>query len=122
MIIDDGRVIAQGTPDQLKSRVGADMIELHTADVPTLARAAQVLATLGGVEPATDPATRRCSLAAPAGARLLPVVIRALDDAAVAVDDISLRRPTLDEVFLALTGRTTVPWAADPTAAKEDAA
>ena len=122
VIIDDGRVIAQGPPDQLKSRVGADMIELHTADVPTLARAAQVLATLGGVEPATDPATRRCSLAAPAGARLLPVVIRALDDAAVAVDDISLRRPTLDEVFLALTGRTTVPWAPDPTAAKEDAA
>ncbi len=122
VIIDDGRVIAQGTPDQLKSRVGADMIELHTADVPTLARAAQVLATLGGVEPATDPATRRCSLAAPAGARLLPVVIRALDDAAVAVEDISLRRPTLDEVFLALTGRTTVPWAPDPTAAKEDAA
>ncbi len=122
VIIDDGRVIAQGTPDQLKSRVGADMIELHTADVPTLARAAQVLATLGGAEPATDPATRRCSLAAPAGARLLPVVIRALDDAAVAVEDISLRRPTLDEVFLALTGRTTVPLAPDPTAAKEDAA
>jgi ABC-2 type transport system ATP-binding protein len=122
VIIDGGRVIAQGTPDQLKSRVGADMIELHTVDVPTLAQAAQVLATLGGAEPVTDPATRRCSLAAPAGARLLPVVIRALDEAAVAVEDISLRRPTLDEVFLALTGRTTVPFAADPTAGKEDAA
>ena len=47
VIIDGGRVIAQGTPDQLKSRVGADMIELHTADVPTLARAAQVLADPG---------------------------------------------------------------------------
>ena len=56
VIIDRGRVIAQGTPDQLKSRVGADRIELHTPDVPTLHRAAHVLSTLGVAEPATDPA------------------------------------------------------------------
>jgi ABC-2 type transport system ATP-binding protein len=122
VIIDGGRVIAQGTPDQLKSRVGADMIELHTADVPTLEQAAQVLSTLGVAEPATDPATRRCSLAAPTGARLLPVVIRALDDAAVAVEDISLRRPTLEEVFLALTGHPTAPVTPDPITPTEDAA
>jgi ABC-2 type transport system ATP-binding protein len=122
VIIDGGRVIAQGAPDRLKSRVGADMIELHTADTLTLARAAEVLSTFGGAEPAIDPATRRCSLAAPAGARLLPVVIRALDDASVAVEDISLRRPTLDEVFLALTGHTTAPGAADRTSSREDAA
>jgi ABC-2 type transport system ATP-binding protein len=120
VIIDGGRVIAQGTPDELKSRVGADMIELHTVDLPTLQRAAEVLGALGLAEPATDPATRRCSLAAPAGARLLPVVVRALDDAAVPVEDISLRRPTLDEVFLALTGHTTTEHVdAGP---KEDAA
>ena len=47
VIIDGGRVIAQGTPDELKSRVGADMVELHTADVPTMERAAAVLAGLG---------------------------------------------------------------------------
>jgi ABC-type multidrug transport system ATPase subunit len=107
VIIDGGRVIAQGTPGELKSRVGADMIELHTADVPTLARAAEVLGALSQAEPATDLSTRRCSIAAPGGARLLPVVVRALDEAAVPVEDIALRRPTLDEVFLALTGRTT---------------
>ncbi len=107
VIIDEGRVIAEGTPDKLKSRVGADMVELHTADVDTMRRAAEVLGALGVAEPSTDPATRRCAIAAPAGARLLPIVVRALDDAAVAVEDISLRRPTLDEVFLALTGRTT---------------
>jgi ABC-2 type transport system ATP-binding protein len=122
VIIDGGRVIAQGTPDQLKSRVGADMIELHTGDLVTLERAAQVLSTLGLAQPATDPATRRCSLAAPAGAKLLPVVIRALDDAAVAVEDISLRRPTLDEVFLALTGHTTAPLTNERIATTEDAA
>ncbi|HVT42484.1 MAG TPA: ATP-binding cassette domain-containing protein [Acidimicrobiales bacterium] len=107
VIIDGGRVIAQGTPGELKSRVGADMIELHTVDVPTLQRAAEVLAALGQAEPSTDVATRRCALAAPGGARLLPVVVRALDEAAVPVEDIALRRPTLDEVFLALTGHTT---------------
>src|SRR5580704_7495748 len=85
VIIDEGRVIAQGTPDELKSRVGADMVELHTADVPTMQRAAEVLSTLGAGEPSTDPATRRCSIAAPVGARLLPVVVRALDEARVAV-------------------------------------
>ena len=118
VIIDGGRVIAQGTPSELKSRVGADMVELHTIDVPTMQRAAEVLASLGMAEPSTDPSTRRCSLAAPGGSKLLPIVVRALDDAAVPVEDIALRRPTLDEVFLALTGHTTT----DPTAPKEDAA
>jgi ABC-2 type transport system ATP-binding protein len=118
VIIDGGRVIAQGTPNELKSRVGADMVELHTIDVPTLQRAAEVLASLGMAEPSTDPSTRRCSLAAPGGSKLLPIVVRALDDAEVPVEDIALRRPTLDEVFLALTGHTT----SDPTAPKEDAA
>jgi ABC-2 type transport system ATP-binding protein len=117
VIIDGGRVIAQGTPDELKSRVGADMVELHTVDLPTMHRAAEVLGSLGMAEPATDPATRRCSIAAPSGSRLLPIVIRALDDAAVPVEDIALRRPTLNEVFLALTGHTTTD-----TTQKEDAA
>jgi ABC-2 type transport system ATP-binding protein len=120
VIIDGGRVIAEGTPDDLKSRLGADVVELHTADVATMVRAAQVLAALGVAEPATDPATRRCSVAAPGGAQLLPAVVRALDEAAVAVEDISLRRPTLDEVFLSLTGHTTVRLG--PDTPKEDAA
>ena len=119
VIIDGGRVIAQGTPNELKSRVGADMVELHTVDVPTMRRAAEVLGSLGMAEPSTDPATRRCSIAAPGGAKLLPVVLRALDDAGVPVEDIALRRPTLDVVFLALTGHTTDTSTATP---KEDAA
>jgi ABC-2 type transport system ATP-binding protein len=107
VIIDGGRVIAQGTPGELKSRVGADMIELHTSDISTMQRATEVLASLGHGQPTNDPATRRASIAAAEGAKLLPAVVRALDDAQVAVEDIALRRPTLDEVFLALTGRTT---------------
>jgi ABC-2 type transport system ATP-binding protein len=107
VIIDGGRVIAQGTPDELKTRVGADVIELHTVDILTMERAAHVLAGLGTAQPQSDPVTRRCSIAAPGGSRLLPIVVRALDDAAVAVEDIALRRPTLDEVFLSLTGKAT---------------
>jgi ABC-2 type transport system ATP-binding protein len=130
VIIDGGRVIAQGTPDELKSRVGADMVELHTVDIATMQRAAEVLGSLGMAEPSTDPATRRCSIAAPGGSRLLPIVVRALDDAEVPVEDIALRRPTLDEVFLALTGHTTTTTttttddnaATTPTTPKEDAA
>jgi ABC-2 type transport system ATP-binding protein len=105
VIIDGGRVIAEGTPSELKTRVGADMVELHTADVSSLRRAAEVLGALGVGDPTIDEATRRCSLAAPAGVKLLPTVVRALDDAAVPLEDIALRRPTLDEVFLALTGQ-----------------
>ena len=123
VIIDGGRVIAQGTPDELKSRVGADMVELHTVDVATMQRAAAVLASLGTAEPSIDPATRRCSLAAPGGSKLLPIVVRALDEAAVPVEDIALRRPTLDEVFLALTGHSTyTDTDTDPTTPQEDAA
>ena len=107
VIIDGGRVIAQGTSVELKSRVGADVVELHTGDVATLVQAADVLRGLGGVgAPSVDEATRRCSVSAPAGSKLLTVVVRALDEAGVEVEDISLRRPTLDEVFLELTGRS----------------
>ena len=81
-----------------------------------------MLASLGPAEPSIDPATRRCSLAAPNGSKLLPVVVRALDDAEVPVEDIALRRPTLDEVFLALTGHRASTPDTDPTTPAKDAA
>lgn len=104
VIIDHGKVIAQGTPSELKAQVGADIVELHTEDAVTLERAVDVLASFDFGAPTTDRSTRRCSIPAPAGSRSLAVVVRGLDDAGVVVEDISLRRPTLDEVFLALTG------------------
>jgi len=118
VIIDEGRVIAQGTPGELKSRAGSDRIELHTRELGDLAEAALVLSGLHTGEPSSDPATRRCSVASPDGARLLPAVVRALDDAHITVEDITLRRPTLDEVFLGLTGHT----ATAETRAKEHVA
>ena len=105
VIIDEGRVIAQGTPDELKSRVGADMVELHTIDVADHAarRRGAGVARHGR---AVDRPGHAPVLARRAG-RLEVVAGRgaALDDAEVPVEDIALRRPTLDEVFLALTGR-----------------
>ncbi len=109
VIIDGGAVIAQGSPGELKTRAGSDMIELHTRDLASLDQAALVLSRLHGDEPTVDRSTRRCSVVAPGGPQLLPAVVRALDQADIAVEDISLRRPTLDEVFLALTGHTTEP-------------
>ncbi len=107
VIIDEGRVIAQGTSDELKSQVGADIVELHTPDVPTMFEAARVLESLGLGRPDTDAPTRRCSIAAPGGSKLLATIVRTLDESGIHVEDLSLRRPTLDEVFLALTGHST---------------
>lgn len=104
VIVDEGRVIAEGTPSELKSMAGADVIELHTRDRGSLEQVRSVLSRIGTGEPVADPATRRCTLPAPDGAQLLPMVVRALDQAALEVEDLTLRRPTLDEVFLTLTG------------------
>ena len=112
VIISDGKVIAEGTPSELKTRAGSDRIELHTRDDASLTEATAILARIGHDEPVTEPATHRCSVSAPGGSHLLAVV-RALDEARIEVEDITLRRPTLDEVFLTLTGRhaaaTTTP-------------
>jgi ABC-2 type transport system ATP-binding protein len=105
VIIDGGRVIAEGTSGELKSMAGTDRIELHTGDTASLTLAASALSRAGIGEPSVDPAILRCSIAAVGGPDLLTVVARALDDAGVTVEDITMRRPTLDEVFLALTGQ-----------------
>jgi ABC-2 type transport system ATP-binding protein len=105
VIIDSGRVIAEGTPGELKSKAGLDRLELHTRDIDSLAAAAEALARVGAGPPEVDVATRRCSIAAVGGTELLPAVVRVLDDTGVSVEDLAVRRPTLDEVFLTLTGQ-----------------
>jgi ABC-2 type transport system ATP-binding protein len=106
VIIDHGRVIADGTPDELKHRAGRDVIDIHVRDAGTLARAAEALRPFGGDDLVLDPDARRISLPVGAGTEPLVAAARALDAAGVVADDITLRRPTLDEVFLALTGQT----------------
>jgi ABC-2 type transport system ATP-binding protein len=105
VIVDEGRVISHGTPAELKTRAGTDRVELHTRDDDALGRAAIALGRLGIARPNVDKATRTCSVPASGGVGLLPLVVRALDEEEVEVEDITLRRPTLDEVFLAMTGQ-----------------
>jgi len=107
VIIDGGMVVAQGSPAELKRRVGADVLELHTREASTLARAAGVIEHLGVGTPSIDAGTQRCSIDAPKGSGVLAVVVRALDDAGIEIEDITVRHPTLDEVFLKLTGTTS---------------
>jgi len=102
VIIDRGRVIAHGTPSQLKSLAGQDVVEVRARQPDDLPQIAGALSALG--EPRVDAATDRVTLPVDAGQRGLATAVQALDAQSIDVDDIGLRRPTLDEVFLTLTG------------------
>ncbi|GII94119.1 ATP-binding cassette domain-containing protein [Sinosporangium siamense] len=102
-VVDHGRVIATGTPDDLKATIG-DRLDVTLEDPAALPAAATVLNTLTGTDPTVTGADR-LSVALPRGGLRLAGIVRELDRAGVAAADVSLRRPTLDEVFLRLTGR-----------------
>ncbi len=108
VVIDAGRAIAEGTPDELKSRIGGDRIDVVVRSVGELSSAAEIVGRVSGVEPGIDEEARRIS--APVGDRVavLTEVVQALDGARLGAEDIALRRPTLDEVFLRLTGHRPV--------------
>src|SRR6266498_3667603 len=106
VIIDHGRAVAAGTPQELKQRGGRNVIEVHVRHREDLARVAATLAALDHGQPQVEEATRRVSVAVEAGTERLREALRSLDAAGEAIDDISLRPPTLDEVFLALTGQS----------------
>ena len=103
-VVDHGRIIARGTADELKTQVGGERIEVVVHDRAALARAAEVLGRTGAGDSSLDEHTRRLTVPAHRGVQDLIQVVRDLDEAAIAIDDIGLRRPTLDDVFLALTG------------------
>jgi daunorubicin resistance ABC transporter ATP-binding subunit len=105
VIVDRGRAIATGTPDELKRQAGRDVVEIRVRHADDLARAGELLAPCGVDAPRLDGPNRRVNVPVEAGADQLTQAVQALARAGVAIDDIGLRRPTLDEVFLALTGR-----------------
>jgi ABC-2 type transport system ATP-binding protein len=100
-VIDAGRVVAGGSPAELKSRIGGDRIEVVVRAAADLPLAADLLHKIAGVPPDTD----LLRLTAPVRDRVtaLTDAVRSLDAAGITVEDIALRRPTLDEVFLSLT-------------------
>ena len=104
VVIDHGRVIAEGTSDQLKAGVGADRIEVVLHDDTQVSSAVTALAAIGTADPTVETGQRRITVPVAGGATVLIEAVRALDAAGVGIDDIGLRRPTLDDVFLSLTG------------------
>jgi ABC-2 type transport system ATP-binding protein len=102
VVIDHGRAIAKGTADELKSQVGGERIAVVVSSLDEVAKARDVLAAISHAAVQVD----GLSLIAPSegGAQTLTRALRELDDAGVVVRDVGLRRPTLDEVFISLTG------------------
>jgi len=103
VVIDHGKVIATGTPDELKSKTGGQVLQVSPADHARLDRVAAVLEDRTGAEPATDAESGLVRVPV-TDAALLPVIIRDLDDAGVELAEFTLRKSSLDEVFFALTG------------------
>jgi ABC-2 type transport system ATP-binding protein len=105
-VIEHGRAIAVGTADELKAQVGGERIELTIARGGDIARAARTLERHVEGQVRVDADARQISGAADHGARRLADVVRELDAAGIVLDDLAVRRPTLDDVFLTLTGHT----------------
>ncbi|MFI1411483.1 ATP-binding cassette domain-containing protein [Streptomyces sp. NPDC020707] len=103
-VVDHGKVIARGTSDQLKARTGGERVEVVVHDREHIATATEVLRGFGKGETTVEDHTRRLTVPVSGGAKLLAEVIRELDARGIEIDDIGLRRPTLDDVFLSLTG------------------
>jgi ABC-2 type transport system ATP-binding protein len=101
-VIDHGRVIAEGTSDELKDRVGGERLEVSLEDEADAEAAIVALAEMADERPALEDGTVRVPVRRRAGA--IAEAVRRLDDAGVGLEDIALRRPTLDDVFIALTG------------------
>jgi ABC-2 type transport system ATP-binding protein len=104
VVIDHGRIIAHGTADELKRQVGGERIEVHVNRADDIEFVEGVLVRHGSGDVTVEAGTRYLSVAAGGGSDKLFGVFRELDEAGIAVDDIGMRRPTLDDVFLSLTG------------------
>ncbi len=106
-VVDAGRVIAEGTADELKARIGGDRIEIVTRRAADLVAVAGLLERITGTAAVTDPDTRRVGAPVTDRVAALTEVVRALHAAGLTVEDIGTRRPTLDEAFLRLTADRT---------------
>ena len=116
VVIDHGRVIATGTPDELKAKVGGQVLEVEPADRSRLGEVAAVLARWTGGEPVTDAGGKQVS-APVANAAVLPDIVRHLDESGIQLAEFSLRKSSLDEVFLTLTGHRAEDETAQATEA-----
>jgi len=103
-VVDHGKVIARGTADQLKEQVGGERLEVTVTDPAHLRPVADLLGQIGSGAPDLDEPSRRVTVPVTGGTQSLLEAVRRFDDAAIIVEDIGIRRPTLDDAFLSLTG------------------
>ncbi|MEP6638202.1 MAG: ATP-binding cassette domain-containing protein [Chloroflexota bacterium] len=108
-VVDHGKIIARGTADELKAEVGGARVEVVVHSRDDIDRACEVLSRDLHGETTIDLHTRRITVPAHGGAQALVQVVRDLDEVGIVIDDIGLRRPTLDDVFLSLTGHAVAP-------------
>ena len=106
-VIDYGKVVADGTSDELKDRVGGERLEVRLNDASQVDQAIKILAPMSGEEPFTEDDMIKLTVEKRQGA--ITDAVQKLNEAGVGIDDIGLRRPTLDEVFLTLTGHALAP-------------
>jgi ABC-2 type transport system ATP-binding protein len=107
VVIDHGRVIADGTSTELKDRLGNDLLEFTVTDQARLDEAAHLVRSLGSASPTVDRARQMVSVPTAGSAETVIEAARRLQEAGVGIDEIALRRPSLDDVFLSLTGHTS---------------
>jgi oleandomycin transport system ATP-binding protein len=105
MVFDKGEVVASGRPAELKAQAGRQSLDVRPAEPGHLERVAAIVAESVGVRPTVDVVNALVSAPVTDGS-VLPVVVRRLDEEGIAVTELALRLPSLDEVFLALTGHT----------------
>jgi ABC-2 type transport system ATP-binding protein len=120
VVIDHGVVIADGSSDELKDQVGGERIEVRLEDSGQIDDAVRALAVICEEPPVAEDGLVRVAIREHSGA--IAAAVRRLDDADVAIDDIVIRRPTLDDVFLTLTGRPPEPEDGDQPAAEPESA
>jgi ABC-2 type transport system ATP-binding protein len=105
VVIDHGRVIAAGTARELKSRIGGDVIEFEVVERHRVSEAVEAVRPLSDAEPAVEPADARVSLrVGDRGSHAIVETVRRLDALDIRTEGLGVRRPSLDDVFLALTG------------------
>ena len=114
VVIDKGSQIAAGTADELKAQAGGATLEVRVTDPRDVSRTAALLAGVAAARPRSDPDARLVSISAGRGTGLLLEVGRRLQEAGITLDDLGIRRPTLDEVFLSLTAARSPDPARSP--------
>ena len=108
-VIDQGRLIAEGTSDELKARIGGDVLELRLVEAARLAEAAEAVTDMGCDESTIDEQTATIRVPVDSAVGTITKAVRRMDAADIALADIAIHRPTLDDVFLTLTGHRVEP-------------